>query len=127
MRLENVKVALPQIGEELLLNKTLNMKLEWASLVDGTIIIESTYDKLVKCRFDNCKIISHVPLTIDHCYIDDHIGHIQQTERIDKDIPHAYIDSCYFNRCQMPEGDYGNNYIVGKPRGSNTSVKRDDE
>lgn len=118
MKFRDVKFAIPQIHKELLLNETLNMKLENASLGEGTIVIDSTDDKLIRCRLDNCKIISHVPLTIDLCYIDDHIGYIEQTERVDKDIPHAYIDSCYFNLCQMPKGDYGNNAIKGKPQSS---------
>jgi len=118
MKLRDVKFAIPQIHKELLLNETLNMKLECASLKDGTVIIDSTHDKLIKCRLDNCKIISHVPLTIDRCYIEDHIGGIKQTESVDKDTPHAIIEDCFFNLCKMPKGDYRHYYIRENPQSS---------
>ena len=112
MRFRDVKYAIPHIHKMVLLNEALG-ELELASLEGGTIIIDKVGDKLIKCRLDKCKIISHVPLTVDLCHI-NHLGDIEQTERIDKNTSHAIIDSCYFNLCQMPKADYGNNYVMGK-------------
>ena len=116
MKLENVRAIIPSLGVDMVLNK-FSTKIERATLVGGTVIIDRTSDKLIGSRLDNCKIISHVPLTVDYCYIDP-MNIISQTERIEKDTPHALIRDCFFRLCLMPKGDYGNNCIKGKPQSS---------
>ena len=119
MKLRDVKFMIPQIKKVILLNEEVR-ELEFANLEEGTIIIDRVSDKIIRCRLDKCKIISEVPLTIEHCHIDP-LEPPENTGLIDKNKPHAYIYSCDFNLCKMPKGDYGNNYIMNKPQSSSGS------
>jgi len=109
MKFTNVVYMVPQIQKSFLLNESFYV-MEEASLEGGTISIDRVTDKLLRCMVKNCKIILSVPLTVDYCHIITNEP-LQQTEKIDKETPHAIIKDCYFDQCVLPKADYGNNYI----------------
>lgn len=109
MKFNNVVYMVPQIGKSFLLNESF-YTMESATLEGGTIYIDRTTDKLLKCMVRNCKILLSVPTTVDFCHVVTDES-LQQAERIDKKTPHAIIKDCYFERCVLPMADYGNNYV----------------
>ena len=117
MNFREVEAISHQLTGVVTLNRSYRGRVDFNSLKGGTIIIDSTEDKIVNCVLNYCHIISSVPLTVDLCHIDS-IGDIEKQEKIDVHTPHAIIDSCIFNSCEMPKADYGNNFINGTPQNS---------